>query len=670
MKVLKIKSSIIYIVMMLMALNASAQQDEQIAFNGYKGNYIYNFFQPASVAHPDGDVVGFRLDRKAATETAWKTLQKFSTPATFEELSKNVITAIPQSYGYRKATTYSVAEVWPVFKKTFRYDSLGVYITQQHLALAFKLLLVDSGANKNIAYQYRVVQLKKDNSEGLQYTTAPISGNQYVNAAKPTVKSRDIDGGNVSIVYKAKVTLPMVEALQIKRQDGLRTAFKNIDLFYTIEQKADSVYYNIVDETIGTGQMYAYTITPVNRYGGGGKVVSDTVYAAQVDKNYLLPQYFNAKTDSVTSAIKLSWRFYKPELISVVKVFRSESYEDGYQLVGFSSGNDYADKNTVPGKKYYYYLTITDKLGQNSIRGSKVFALLQNTKKPLQPIYLEAKATPNGNELTWRDAGSETRGWYVYKTSEAAGDPKMYSAFIYKNVNTQMFSYTDTAKNGAVAGYALVAESFSNLRSNLTKTVYVKSAGSSAAIKAPAILSVDVSNNIYRLFWQTDATASDKIIAFNIYRKSNGHDFVKINKLPLQSSKSSFKDSLKADGFAVAYKLAAVDQSGKETLSDEYNAEGAQDVYPPSSVRSFMGGDKRSVIVNWQPTQSAAVKYEVYRFTRGSAPVKVGEVTAAKAAFKDTAYTKNTVNYYYVVALGMNNGRSAKSNETYVQIEN
>ena len=114
--------------------------------------------------------------------------------------------------------------------------------------------------------------------------------------------------------------------------------------------------------------------------------------------------------------------------------------------------------------------------------------------------------------------------------------------------------------------------------------------------------------------------------------------------------------------------MAAVDQSGKETLSDGYNAEGAADIYPPSSVRSFMGGDKRSVIVNWQPTQSAAVKYEVYRFTRGSAPVKAGEVTGAKAAFKDTAYTKNAVNYYYVVALGMNNGRSAKSNETYLQL--
>ena len=66
MKVLNIKRSVIYMVMMLTALNVSAQQDEQIAFNGSKGNYIYNFFQPASAAHPDGDVVGFRLDRKAS----------------------------------------------------------------------------------------------------------------------------------------------------------------------------------------------------------------------------------------------------------------------------------------------------------------------------------------------------------------------------------------------------------------------------------------------------------------------------------------------------------------------------------------------------------------------------------------------------------------------------
>ena len=644
----------------------SAQKEAEVAFTGLKGNYIFNLFKPASPAHPDGDVVGFRLDRKLQTETNWQFVQKFNTPQTFEELSNNTSIAIDRVYSYNKATAYGIGEVWPIFKKTFGYDSLGAYLTQQHLAAAFNLLLIDSGVNKTASYQYRVVQIKKDNSEGLKYVSLPVSANKYVNAAKPQVKSRDLAGGIVKIVYKAKAMLPVTEGILIQRKEDVTGEYKRIEPFYTIEQGTDSVYYTIIDEEINSEQLYNYTITPVNRFGGGGRVVSDSVYASIIDKNLLLPQQFVSSTDSVAGAVKLTWKFLKPDLVSIVNVFRSEEYESGYINIGSASENTYTDKGTVPGKKYYYYLNIMDRLGQSSMRSVKLYALLQNTKKPDAPIYVKAEKTGSGNLISWQDFNSETRGWYIYKTDQFAGDLKRASEFIYKGEGKDFnFNYTDTTTNGAVAGYAIVAESLSNVMGNFSDTVYINSAKGNIKLLAPTILDISRSSDKYHIFWRDDARTVNNISGYNIYRKTE-KDFVRINKLPVDNSKSSYTDSVQNKGYNVIYKIAALDQSGKESMSDDFEVYVNPDIFPPSSIKAFLGFDKKSVVVTWQPSQSALSKYEIYRFTRGSKAIKIGETNSKTVSFKDLSYAKDKVNYYYVIALGMNGKVSGKSNETYI----
>ena len=667
------KSSIVIAALILMGINVFAQKEAAVAFNGYKGNYIYNLFKPASPAHPDGDVVGFRLDRKLQSETNWQPLQKFNTPETFDELSGNINKAITRVYTYNKATAYTIGEVWPIFKKTFTYDSISAYLAQQHLAAAFNILLIDSGANNKVSYQYRVVQIKRDNSEGLKYVSLPVSANQYFNATKPTVKSRSTAGGKVQIVYKAKATLPATEALLIQRKEGLRTDFKRIETFYTIEQNADSVYYTIVDEEINSEQLYQYTITPVNRYGGGGIVVSDSVYASLIDKNFLLPQQFVSSIDSVTNSIVLKWKFLKPDLVSIVNVFRSEEYEDGYINIGSASENTYIDKGTVAGKKYYYYLHIMDRLGQNSLRSVKLFALLQSNKKPDAPIYVTAVKNGTGNLITWQDYNSDTRGWYIYKTDQIEGDLKRASDFIYKDGSKGMeFTYVDTTTNAAVSGYAVVAESFSNVQGKFSDTVYINTTANTENTTAnietlpPSIIDVSKSSGKYYIFWRDDVSTVDNITGYNIYRKSNDSDFEKINKIPLDITKSSYTDSLVNTGFSILYKIAVIDKYGKEFLSDEYEAAGSAEIFPASSLKSFMGTDKKVVFINWQPSQSAVSKYEIYRFTRGTDAVKIGESNSETVNFKDGSYVKDKVNYYYVIALGLNGKVSGKSNETFI----
>jgi fibronectin type 3 domain-containing protein len=663
------KNPLIYIaIITFFCSNTFAQKNAELAFAGYKGNYIYNFFKPASPAHPDGDVVGFRLDRKVVSQPNWQTLQNFSTPQSYQELLNNVSKAINLVYQFNKITAYSADEVWPKFKKTFTYDSVGAYLTQQHLAIAFNILLVDSGANKNTAYQYRVVQIKKDKSEGLQYITTPLLQNKTINAAKPILKTRLTQGGNIQLVFKAKATQPIVEALLIKRKEGTRSNFNRIEPFYTIEHTADSIFYTLVDENLSDDQLYHYTITPVNRFGGEGGAVSDTAMASLMDKNYLIPQQFTATTDSGANKTVLKWKFFKPSLVSVVKVFRSKDYEGEYSYIGSSNEGFYNDQTTVAGQKYYYYLNITDKLGQNSIRSAKIYALLQTTKIPEAPIYVNATKTKTGNQISWQDYAADTRGWYVYKTNQIEGNLTLLSDFIFKDVQKANYTFVDSSANSGLVGYAIVAENLSNLRSGFSKTSYIK-ATENTTITPTQIADIVKTDNKFRLFWRDDAATQNQIMGYNIYRKTDKPDFVKINKTPIESAKQSYTDSVANTGFAVIYKLAVINQAGEEVFSDEYIAERQTQTLAPSSVKVFMATDKKSVYVKWQPSQSKVAQYQIYRFSRGTTPVKIADVTPEKFEYKDLEYLKNQVIYYYIIAVGANGTASIPSNQSFINPE-
>ncbi|WP_316793828.1 hypothetical protein [Pedobacter frigoris] len=664
------RSIIITLLILVVAMNGFAQKDASVAFSGYKGNYIYNLFKPASPEHPDGDVVGFRLDRKAVTERNWQTLQKFNTPQSYAELSNNVSRAIPKVYEYNPATAYSVESIWPIFKKNFSYDSLSVYLTQQHMAAAFNILLIDSGINRNVAYQYRVIQIKRDNTEGLKYTTVAVNGSEVVNAAKPRIKSRLTRGGNFNITFKAKATQPITEALLVRRREGMKSEFKRIETFYTIEQTADSVYYTVVDENVNSEQVYQYTITPVTRFGGGGRVISDTVSATLINKDLLLPLQFTATADSVADQINLNWKFLRPELISVVNVFRSAEYEDGYENIGSSSDGSFIDRRSVTGKKYYYYLVINDKLGQNSLRSAKIYSLLHTAKKPSVPIYVEVQKTNSGNVVSWQDFEQSTRGWYIYKTNQLEGKLVLSSEFIFKEEKKKDYSFTDTTKNGEITGYAVVSESLSNVRGDFSPTVYVKQKGGMKPVIAPTIVDATKAGDKYHVFWRDDATTVDLITGYNVYRKVDDKGFVKINKVALENSKSSYTDSVESKGFKIIYKIAALDQSGKESTSEEYVAAYESQIYPPSSLKAFLTGDKKLIRINWQPSQSQVSKYEIYRFTRGKEPVKIAEKNGENVSFSDATFERDATNYYYVIAKGLNGSTSVRSNQAFAGVVN
>jgi fibronectin type 3 domain-containing protein len=76
------------------------------------------------------------------------------------------------------------------------------------------------------------------------------------------------------------------------------------------------------------------------------------------------------------------------------------------------------------------------------------------------------------------------------------------------------------------------------------------------------------------------------------------------------------------------------------------------------------------VVLTWQPPVSEPVqRFDVYRYTRGSEPVKVGSVSANKPArFEDVSPARGALNFYFVRSVAASGAESGASREVGVQL--
>jgi|GEM_PF-2105100 len=647
------------ILILLPMLSQAQQKPGKVAFTGYKGNYIYNLFKPASPQHPDGEVTQFRLDRRKSGEERWKPLQTFSTPASFEELEENTKRAITNVFEYREETAYTPAEVWPIYSQRFNYDSLGVYLTQQHLALAFNILLVDTTASPADRYQYQVVQLTKEGRELGKYSSLPVYTSTF-SAPRAKALSRKTAGGVFTMEFGAKKGTEPVEALLVKRKSAGERRFNRIVPYYSIQTRGDSIIYSIADDKVSVDEVYSYTVTPLNRFGGGASPVSDTLMITNIEEKLLLPKAFTAKADSIKRQIKLDWAFLKPDVVAVTKVYRSTDYESGYSYLGSSNTGEYIDDTAVPGQKYYYYLTLTDKLGRSSEPSMKVYALMQDGVRNTSPLYVSLQTSGGSTTVEWQDFNGSTRGFKVYRTNAIGGELYPISDFIFadKKSNGQ-YSFTDRNRPEGTVGYAVRSESLSNVLSDMSKVVYLTVAAAAPAV--PVMTDVTRDKNFVRLFWTVPNDTAYATVGFNIFRKEGNGAFTQLNRTPVIAAKSSYTDSLSSEG-AYVYKVQAVGQGGKTSDGEPYELSSMLSLHAPNSLKSFLDEGSGTVLLEWQPAQGAVNKYAIYRYSRGSEPSKIGEVDRAVLQYRDVLKPQQAV-YYFVVTLDASGHSSAPSNE-------
>lgn len=644
------------------------QNQDAIAFKGSKGNYILNYYKPASVEHPDMDVIGFRLDRKEVNAPRWDVLREFHTPSKFEHFVTNYNSYKDKVFATNEQFASTLPEVWNRFAKTFNYDSLGFDLSYQAIALGFNLLLMDTTANPSKSYEYRVVQLKANNAEGLIYTTNVVAHDYTYSRQSPMLRNKNAINNYNKFSFYTIGTNDAVEGLLIKRRREGESDFSIIQPFFIVESKGDSIIYDITDQDVQEGEMYQYTVAAVNKFGGGAYAYSDTIELISYNEKFIIPKGVTLHSDTINFKNSLIWGYFKPEIISMSAVYRSTEYADGYELVGTTNSTEFVDEQVIPGVKYYYYVEGVDYFARTSELSVKVYGLTQTEKRPLPPywVMLDFTASKGVSKLVWQDNQQDARGYWVYRNSD--GNWQKISDFIYADaLKDRVGEFVDTVThfNTNLVQYAVTIESLSNIESDMSDIITVrKDVGRPVAPFLVEVMQEKIGN---RIFWNLNAENANVATGYNVYRKIGVGNFEKLNPVVLPINVGSYRDSIDVGSLPIAYKITAENIQGIESeFSNEIvTIANTVKILPPQNVKSFKSDDGNGVVLTWQPSQSKIVKYLIYRFVRGQEAVLAGEVNDTAIKFVDNKPNRGVANYYFLVAIDDTGNLSTSSNEVY-----
>ncbi len=119
-------------------------------------------------------------------------------------------------------------------------------------------------------------------------------------------------------------------------------------------------------------------------------------------------------TKDLPKKIDLLWAKSKTPDFSHYNVYRSESLNGSYDLIGKIYNNHFSDKIQEDGKQYFYKISVVDKddleskFIQEPIYGSTLI-------KPTAPSSVELKFVNNKVELTWSNSDDRTKSYIVEK---------------------------------------------------------------------------------------------------------------------------------------------------------------------------------------------------------------------------------------------------------------
>lgn len=175
------------------------------------------------------------------------------------------------------------------------------------------------------------------------------------------------------------------------------------------------------DENPELGMTYSYFAVPYDGLGNLGNP-SDTIniYLVSKDADLGLITYFEVTSIPDKGGNMLKWNYDTKTWINLIEIYRSELYNDQYELVSTVSPNvrEYFDSYDInPAKSYFYYIKLNDGLG-NSIPSARFPAVLEGKKaNAVEPQDLELIRNGNVVTLKFRPVGHDIRGAYVYRAN-------------------------------------------------------------------------------------------------------------------------------------------------------------------------------------------------------------------------------------------------------------
>jgi len=660
------------IVLLLMLANVysgDAQQADDNCFAGKDAVFIYSSLPPDTLKT---NLLLQRRERGGGS--AWitvRTYQGISSAGDIMDRYEEARQLFPE-YEMR----FDAGEAWRKWQRYHTFDSLLNEVSYIPGQMAFGIVLADTAVRAGKTYQYRVQKQGEPEAEADQRIGNWVSYPAVLQTPAPRLLQRKTERD--AILLQWYVTgRTTADNFRVYRASGNDSAFERIDVFAGAEQRGDTLVYIVHDTKVLFSEMYRYYIAPVNPFGGGGNIVSDTVPATCMDpKQLLTPQYVRADENLQKKAIEVHFLLPEQDYIGSISIMRSVQFDEGYEDVGIATPEDtlFADYRIVPGRKYYYYLQMIDKMGRNSARSVKTFGLLQDTLNDSPARFVKAERTGTGIRVTWEnppDTGVIS-GYYVCRKK---GEDKEFERIttllpVADSLNVYVDS-SATLQPSLLYVYSVVSENLSNKVSRHSVPAYVTGiqGGTPVLLPTPREVKVVLSNKAARLLWYDMKLLNPNLAYYNIYRRADAEQVFKPVATAYPAAFTAFMDTTVEEGTGYVYAVECADADGHTSAQviTEVLYMPAVRLLPPDITAT---AEEASILLTWeQITDKRISRLGVFRYTRGGEPEKIATVAAGDFRFKDSGVKKGNTYYYYLQPDNVKASQLTTGNTVYVVYE-
>lgn len=643
-----------------LALPAIAQKpNAELVQVGPKGVFVLT---GPLLARESGPVTSILIERRTGQQGEFKRVAELKPVTSAKDVQRGIEKAadvLPYPIELGGLRTDSI---WARIQRYGTREQLGAASNNVAVLLAVNAVWYDADVKPGTLYQYRV--------------TTQGNGNQFLSTLVNPAAQHSVDRLKAfnSSYYEHQRELNTWWAVVGDRRPAVVELHRSVDEepFAIVKPKVridrrgqDTVLYQFADTTAPRHRVFRYVAKGWDVFGNA-MPVSDTLYAASLDVTQMpMPYDLYAVGDSSGRKINVRWKLNNAPVVKQISIQRSTNSETDFETVAELSGDrtGYMDEDIRPATSYFYRFVLEYKATHVPMRGVSFAAVAYDPLPPSAPEELSAEATKDGVTLTWMHPSRELLGFQVYR-ADGEGAFMLASGRL-PTAQGPLFAYTDTTRSlqaGQLYRYLVKAISTSHIEGRASDTVAVMPMTNAAVPMPPRDLMAHVDGEGLLLSWE-DQSHDPLWMGYMVLRTRPGQ-YVDT----LYRATNFLNDSLDATGKPSSYRVLSSNALGMRSAPSPAVSAQAHVRAPacPSTVAAnVLNGN---VVLTWQPPVSEPVqRFDVYRYTRGSEPVKVGSVAANKPArFEDASPAKGALNFYFVRSVAAGGAESGPSREAGV----
>jgi hypothetical protein len=682
--------TLLIVLLLFASLHALMAQPEQkgIAGGGPRGIYISTGLAVASPDHPAGAVTGYRIERRQLSPTvprqaseierlkktapAWQSIAEPQPPASLDEFTRR----------YRQASLLNPFEltghdaplekIWQNISLYHRLDSLKLWSGVLAVRIALGNTWLDSTAEREHLYQYRISTLDKSGKAVPITLSEPVSYPQTIHLARAVLSRSEGSLTEINLRWKlGKGKRP--SSFLAYRQFAGDSLFAIAGPERSFAVSKDTVFLVVRDTLIQPSQKYRYYLRPVDYYGNPGDP-SDTATAVSTNlRAVALPEKIRVESRESPFGLRITWTNPEPGMIRSVKIFRSTNYTSGYAQIGEVDNRttEFTDQTIVPMTKYYYYLTNIGPFGELSPGSARVAGIFENLRAPLPPVILESAGIANGVRLRITTTDRSIAGFRISRGNGFGEPMHVITGLVPRTDSIITFTDTDTGLTGRLNySYAVRAENTSHVISPFSDTVYVKPAIPTLP-PAPTGLRGTTDDQRTQLYWTDMRTFEPALRGYAVYRRDLPGEkpgALRVVANELSATTTTWVDSTVDEGKSYEYALKSFDIFGGTSLQSQSIVVSFRVLtpVPPAALRAQSA--KGGVLISWDQTvQENLTGYRIYRYESGMKPVALKTLAPAATSYTDAAVKHGTLYFYFITAVGRKNTESTASAEISVR---